>query len=129
MKSEDCEIHAFPLEVLSAILAQAVIVDQGAETRTGSQNRNNTGLFLKGILFLWNVVRAIRQYQYSFMQWRGILRGKTISIFFTVCQNYNNWVVRERIVGASTKTCPGLERCATGFSTIFSHIVRFCTGC
>ena len=87
MKSEDCEIHAFPLEVLSAILAQAVIVDLGAETGTRSQNRKNTELFLKGILFIWNFVRAIRQYQYSFMQWRGILRGKTISTIFSVCQN------------------------------------------
>ena len=69
-------------------------------------------------------MRAIGQYQYSFMQWREILIGETISIIVSVCQNYNNWVVQEGVMGASTKTCPEHERCATGFSTIFIHIVN-----
>ena len=55
-------MHAFPLEILSAILALAVIVDLGAECGTGSQKRNNTELFFKGILFLWNFVLVLRQY-------------------------------------------------------------------
>ena len=124
MDSEDCYIHAFPLEVLSTILALAVIVDLGAESGTGSQKRNTTELFLKGILFLWNFVRVLRQYQYSFMQWRRVRREKTINIIFSVCQNYNNRVVGEGLIGAYTKTCPEHERCATGFSSIFSHIVN-----
>ena len=70
----------------------------------------------------WSLV--LRQYQYSFMQWRRVRRGKTISIIFSVCQSNNNCVVGEGLIDASTKTRPEHERCATGLSTTFSHIVN-----
>ena len=45
-------------------------------------------------------------------------------IIFLVCQDYNNWVVREGRTCASTKTCPEQDCGATGLSIIFSHVAK-----
>ena len=63
-------------------------------------------------------------YVLNFSNHEEATNEKCVSLFL-VCQNYNNWVVREGRICASTKTCPERERdTVTGLSIIFSHVAN-----
>ena len=57
----------------------------------------------------------------NFSSGNGATDEKNCVSSFFVCQDYNNWAVRE---DASTKTCPERDCGATSISIIFSHVTN-----